>query len=331
MIRNVKLGIILLSFLALVFAAAEMPGQTAVVPDNQPLFDYTDKELSHNVTWIAYGDMRFTDPKETDATNPVVRKWLVDRIAEEKPDAVLLSGDVPWHGATTADYDEYRLETEPWRRAGIRVLPALGNHELNGPDKAQCLENWWSAFPALRGHRWYSVRLGERLAILNLDSNLPLVPASEQQRWIAAQLQALPAKVKFVFFNMHHPPVADFQAAGDADHNARPNEMALADMLKASPLRSRVRFVVCSGHIHNYERFLRDDVTYLVSGGAGAKPRPIVRGADDLFQDPAPANYHFVRFVLHDKAIDAEMVRLADPAATHPKWEVKDRFSIAAW
>ena len=31
--------------------------------------------------------------------------------------------------------------------------------------------------------------------------------------------------------------------------------------------------------------FLRDDTTYLVSGGAGANPRRIVRGADDLFQE----------------------------------------------
>jgi len=31
---------------------------------------------------IVYGDTRFTDPKETSASNPKVRRWLVDKIAE---------------------------------------------------------------------------------------------------------------------------------------------------------------------------------------------------------------------------------------------------------
>jgi len=272
--------------------------------------------------------MRFTDPKETTDTNPTVRKSLVDRIAEERPDAVLLSGDVPWHGGDPGDYAQYRLETEPWRAAKIRVLPALGNHELNGNDPAAGLENWWTAFPALRGRRWYSVRLGSRIAILNLDSNSTLVPGSEQARWITAQMAVLPSSVKFVLFNMHHPPVADFQTGADADHNARPSEIALADLLKTSPPRSRIRFIVCAGHIHNYERFLRDRVTHLVSGGAGAKPRPIVRGEDDLFRDTSEVNYHYVKFVLRGNTITAEMVRLADPTATTAKWEVKDHFQI---
>jgi len=329
-VRPAKYAVLSALILTALVCAWQTAGQVPAAADAKPLFSVADGELSSQLTWIVYGDMRFTDPAETTATNPVVRKWLVDRIAEERPAAVLLSGDVPWHGGISADYVQYRLETEPWRNAKIRVFPALGNHELNGPNPAECLNNWWSAFPELRGHRWYSVRLGSRLAILNLDSNSPLLPESEQQRWIAAQLAGLPASVKFVLFNLHHPPVADIQPLGDADHNPRANEMALATMLAKSPLRGRLRFIVCAGHIHNYERFLRDDITYLVSGGAGARPRPIQRGQDDLYQDPAEANYHYVKFVLHGSVIDAQMVRVADPAAPRPAWEVKDTFKIAA-
>ena len=49
-------------------------------------------DASRPLSVIVYGDTRFTDPKETSATNPKVRRWLVDKIAEEKPDAVLVSG-----------------------------------------------------------------------------------------------------------------------------------------------------------------------------------------------------------------------------------------------
>jgi hypothetical protein len=47
------------------------------------------------LTIIDYGDMRFTNPVETEATNPLTRRWLVSQIAAEHPTVVLLSGDVP--------------------------------------------------------------------------------------------------------------------------------------------------------------------------------------------------------------------------------------------
>ena len=67
-----------------------------------PDFHVRARDLSNPLQIVAYGDMRFTDPAETEATNPKVRRWLVDRIAAEKPDAVLLSGDIPWHGGHAA-------------------------------------------------------------------------------------------------------------------------------------------------------------------------------------------------------------------------------------
>jgi hypothetical protein len=294
------------------------------------LFRMADTELPANPAVVAYGDMRFTDPKEQDATNPKVRHWLAERLGEEKPAAILLSGDVPWHGQEVNDYAVFREETAPWRAANIFVSVALGNHELNGTDKPKCLENWWDAFPKLRGHRWYSVALGSKIFILNLDSNSPLTQGSEQQAWIRQQLAELPSTTRFVFFNLHHPPVADLMPEAGADHNPRPNEIALADMLKVAPVPKRVRMIVAAGHIHNYERFLRDGIVYLVSGGGGAKPRVIRRGPDDLFQDAPEVNYHYVKFVLRGNTLDAQMFRLADPAAGSPTWEVRDRFQVAA-
>ena len=141
-----------------------------------------------------------------------------------------------------------------------------------------CLENWWNAFPELRGRRWYSVQIGNSVYVLNLDSDSSLLPGSEQIGWIKAQLAGLPSSVRFVFFNLHHPPVVDVQVNGDPSHNGRPNEHALAEFLAAAPEKSRVRFIVTAGHIHNYERFFQDGIVYLVSGGGGAKPVPSCAG-----------------------------------------------------
>jgi hypothetical protein len=294
-----------------------------------PDFVRDSRDLSRPLRLIVYGDTRFTDPHETSATNPKVRRWLVDKIAEERPDAVLVSGDVPWHGGQARDYDEYRAETIVWREAHLFIYPALGNHELNGNER-ECIENWWNAFPELRGLRWYSVKLGDSVYILNLDSNSSLLPGSEQIEWIRDQLGHLPASTRFVFFNLHHPPMVDFQPHGDASHNGRPNERALAEFLAQAPQKSRVRFVVAAGHIHNYERFYQAGIVYLVSGGGGAKPRPLVRHAPDLYQDSGFPNYHYVIFVGDGNKLVATMIRVADPDGASPEWEEKDHFEIAS-
>jgi acid phosphatase type 7 len=278
---------------------------------------------------IAYGDMRFTDPSETEVTNPKVRKWLVDKVAAEKPAAIVVSGDIPYIGENAADYAEYHLETAPWRAANIPVFPALGNHELRGNDKI-CLENWWNEFPKLRGKRWYMAEIGARIVVLNLDTASKLTIGSEQIKWVEQQLIDLKKPVQFVIFNLHHPPVADVDPGDDASHNARPNEIALADYLTTAPQGKRVRFIVNAGHIHNYERFFRDGTVYLVSGGGGAKPLAVTRGPNDLYQGTEFPNYHYMKFVFHGKHLNAEMIRVADPSAEKPKWEVKDRFRISA-
>jgi hypothetical protein len=74
-----------------------------------------------SLTVIAYGDTRFTDPSNVTATNPRARAALIARITEERPDAILVSGDLPWHGGVADDYAQFRAETKPWRTHGFRV------------------------------------------------------------------------------------------------------------------------------------------------------------------------------------------------------------------
>lgn len=293
-----------------------------------PTFSVPEHDLRKPVTVIAYGDMRFTDPSNVTATNPSVRRALVARIAQEQPDALLLNGDVPWHGGEKADYSVYQTETQAWRDAHLRVFPALGNHEFARCQPQQCLENWWGAFPEFKGHRWYSVQLGMKLYAIALDSDDSLLPDSAQCRWLEAQLAHLPQDVEFVLVAMHHPPVADIQTKFDVDHNPRPNEIALASFLKRAALTSKAKFVVIAGHIHNYERFDQDGVMYFVSGGGGAVQYPVERTPGDLYQDPSFPNYHYLKFVLAGDLLKGTMYRLANPGAS--AWEVKDTFEIRA-
>jgi acid phosphatase type 7 len=270
--------------------------------------------------------MRFTDPTNVTATNPTARRALVQRIAEEKPDAILLNGDVPWHGGDQNDYEVYRTETQVWRDTNLRIFPALGNHEFSECEVQRCLANWWATFPKLKGRRWYSARFGSKIWIIALDSDDSLLAGSDQHKWLQSQIASLPPEVDFVLLSMHHPPVADIQTQHNVDHNPRSNEIALAQLLKTSAETSRARFIVVAGHIHNYERFLQDGVVYLVSGGGGAVPYPVDRSAADLYQSQEFPTFHYVKFVLEGDTLRGTMYRLSDPTAG--TWEAKDKFEI---
>jgi hypothetical protein len=102
----------------------------------------------------------------------------------------------------------------------------------------------------------------------------------------------------------------------------------LAEFLARAPEKSRARFVVTAGHVHNYERFYQDGIVYLVSGGGGAKPYTIVRQPADLYQDVGFPNYHYVEFVGNGNELVATMFRVADPNAATPLWEEKDHFEV---
>jgi 3',5'-cyclic AMP phosphodiesterase CpdA len=303
-------------------ARTPIAGQGAV-PD---AFTITDRALGDPATFIVYGDMRFTDVRESTATNPGARQALVAKIAAEHPGALLLTGDIPWHGGVTDDYRVYHDETAPWREARLRVYPVLGNHEFSGCAEAQCLENWWQAFPEFRGRRWYGVNLGTHIRALALDSNAPLTEGSPQRAWLEHEIASLPAQVRFVILALHHPPIAD-----EALWVVRSNERGLATYLSGIAPRSTARFLVCGAHVHNYERFEQDGVVYLVSGGGGAKPLFVARGSADQYKDPDFPNFHYVRFRLTGDTLSAEMVRLTDYDAHTPHvWAIKDRFTVSA-
>jgi hypothetical protein len=305
-------------------AAGQTPGPVAA--------DFRVEPTPHEpFRFIAYGDMRFTATSETDASQPGARQALVEQIAADAPVAIFLNGDTVWHGGVANDYAVMQAETAVWRERGIPVFPTLGNHEFSQCEEQQCLANWRSANPQLDGRRWYSVEVGRRLRAFALDTDTSLQDGSPQRAWLATELENLPTSVDFVFIYLHHPPVADPQIGPLANHNPRPNELALAAYLKGFAARSRVRVVVCAGHIHNYERRLQDGILYLVSGGGGAHPYPVIRDSGDAYQAPQFPNFHYLRFTLDGGGLRGEMFRVEDYDAPTPHtFAPMDSFEVRA-
>ena len=282
------------------------------------------------LTFVVYGDTRFTGRERV--ADAGARRALVAGIAAENPVAILIGGDLIYQGDDAGDYATYRSETTEWARRKIPVFPALGNHEFREcrarRDQRPCLENWWSAFESLplRPCRWYSVALGDSLRALVLDSDSSLKPGSEQRTWFERELSEADSDthVRFVLILLHYPPVRDpiFPRGKD--------EAQVQRSLSARAPELRARVIVVGSHVHNYERFERDGILYLVSGGGGATPLPVLRMSGELSRLETSVNFHYLRFTLQGEQLTGTMVRYDATAATGNPWSEPDRFEISA-
>jgi len=283
-------------------------------------------QVSTPFHFVAYGDSRFHDPKDTGAANPAVRQALVKAIAETNPAFISFGGDIVYNGYDKDDWKVWDSETAVWREKKIPVYPALGNHDLHGDEKV-ALANYFQRFPDLKNSVYYSVRAANTL-VLTLDSSLDETSGAQGQ-WLTEKLDHLPGDVDFVFIVLHHPPYtssSDMKLFGGG-HSARSQEQKLAKMLEARQQNQRARIVVFSGHVHNYERHEHGGVTYFVTGGAGAHAYPIERAKDDPFQSKE-VNYHYIMVDVDRGNLKITMHRL-DLTSGTAVWTEPDSVTIA--
>jgi Icc-related predicted phosphoesterase len=284
-------------------------------------------QLKEPLRFIAYGDTRFHDPRDTDAANPEVRVALVKAIANAHPAFVCFTGDIVYNGFDAADWKVWDSETAPFRQNNIPVYPALGNHDLHGSEK-DALGNYFQRFPDLKGSRYYSVQAAN-LLVLVLDSALDET-SGPQGTWLNSKLDSLPGEVDFVFLTFHHPPYtssSDMKMFGGG-HTARSTEQKLAQMLEARQAKMRAKMIVFSGHVHNYERHEHGGITYFVTGGGGAHAYPVERAPGDPFQSKE-INYHYLLVEVDRRAAKITMNRLVLKDGKEA-WTQPDSVTISA-
>lgn len=317
--QRLSIFLVLLAFAACTRSHSQIPSQS------QPVA--LQLQVSAPFRFVAYGDARFHNPKDTEAANPAVRQALVQTIANLKPAFVSFSGDIVYNGDDTNDWKVWDSETTVWREKQIPVYPALGNHDLHGNENT-ALANYFQRFPDLKNSRYYSVRAANTLMLV-LDSSLDEVDGP-QGKWLTQALDTLPSDLDFVFIALHHPP---YTSSSDAKkfgggHSSRSTEQALAQALEARQKNLRARIVVFSGHVHNYERHEHGGVTYFVLGGAGAHAYPIERAATDPFQSK-DINYHYLLVEVDHGHLKATMNRL-DLSTGTVAWTQPDSVEISA-
>jgi len=306
-------------------AGVAKPPQGDIV-DVHPTFTISKFAPLAPLRMIGYGDMRFTDPSVKVGTNPRVRKYLAERVGMEHPDALLLTGDMPYVGANDDDWQVFREETANWWANGALVWPTMGNHELKG-NPTQGIANYLKNFPEIEGHRYYSALMGS-VEVISLDMTTPSGGTSAQATWFAAQLDHIPSQVEFLFILYHTPWVVDEQSQLFTNLPTK-EALTLRHLLEIHLDKMHCRVMVLSGHLHTYERFERNGVEYVISGGGGAEPYPVmIRGPSDLYGDNGFPVYHYLTLEYRDHAIHAAMWKVKDPNAENLSVEVKDEFTL---
>lgn len=281
-------------------------------------------------TFVAYGDVRFTDPAKDRVSYPWQRVQLVEKIAAEKPALIAITGDIVNRGSRIADWRIYDAETKPWRDAQIPVYPVIGNHDVQGNDR-RALANYFARYPELKERRWYSFQYGNAYFIM-LDSTAAITEGSPQWRWLVDQLDfRVPQDADFVFLMLHHPPYTRssspiMKGKFRHGHSAREREEVLAFMLEEKRMRLRAQMVLLAGHVHNYERYQYDHVMYIITGGGGATPYTFRRLSDDFYKGRGPT-FHYGIFTVHKDKLEFRMVKL-DREGDQALWSIADSFEM---
>jgi len=176
----------------------------------------------------------------------------VARIRAMQSPFYVVVGDLVHVGSDLGAWYSF-LDIEGALMAESTIYPALGNHEGNH-------RNYFDFFHLPNNERWYSWDYEDaHFIVLELDDYASVAPGSQQYKWLEDDLSGTTKTWKFVFF--HIPIYACGPQWGSPDLEAR---AALHPLFRAYGVD-----MVFSGHDHNYQRYVVDGVTYIVTGGGG--------------------------------------------------------------
>ncbi len=213
---------------------------------------------------VVYGDMRFTDPGNTSDTQPRVRKWLAGKVGEEKPDLLLLTGDMPFHGSEAADWKIYDQETASWAQQRLRVYPTIGNHE-------DCLIPGAAFRTILPRIRRLIITTGTRCGwetscLLRSTAAHSSGQAGSSERGSGAVRSFTGfGGLRFLFVSCAAGlRFADCPLFWEFPMRPRLIYGTLSNLARLFP--TQIRHL--QRHIHNYERFELNGITHVISGAA---------------------------------------------------------------
>lgn len=181
---------------------------------------------------------------------------IIDQINSMEPAFTIDNGDLVYGG----EPNRYRLFYETVSKLQVPLYTTLGNHDIR--------ENGRETYTKLFGPAYYSFDY-QNFHFAFLDSSRgwtekQAIP-EEQYQWLEKDLAM--AQGRRIFVVTHIPPT-DPRAKTNIDHSFPDKEEA--KRFESMMTKYKVDTVFMS-HIHEYFSFVKDDVRYIIRGGAGAE------------------------------------------------------------
>ena len=164
-----------------------------------------------------------------------------------RPDFFLHAGDLVFDGSDLAAWDDF-FKFEGNLMSRITIFPTLGESE-------GAHYNYFRIFHLPNNERWYSFDYGKaHFVCLQIDGFGDATPGSEQYRWLESDLAATTKPWKIAFF--HYPPYS-YGPVGSKPEARHVHQLFTRYGVK----------LVFTANDRNYQRFVVDGVTYIVTGG----------------------------------------------------------------
>lgn len=274
-------------------AAPPSAGAKAAEPETGvPLFRF-----------VVYGDTR---------TNHRIHQQIVQSVLDANPDFILQTGDLVQFSALSSQWTRFDRITQPIRDKNIPYYPARGNHD-SGPGSRYAAEVR-DIFDS--GNKLYYRFDRQGLRFICLDTESAINEESAQYHWLEGELKHAQKDGKFVVPFFHE---AIFSVGNHAGENR-----ALRSVLHPLFMQYGVK-IVFQGHDHLYYRTLRDNITYVVTGGGGAPLYDIHPGL--LINGDVAKKIH--HFCVADVFSDRIHIRVLASVPGKPGTIKIDEFSLA--
>lgn len=250
-------------------ATTSVPAGSVVATTSVPALSTATAVPVKPLKLLVFGDVRTDGPKP-----PEVYNKLVQLATAEKPDVVLLVGDIINAGNSKIvvknQWANFREATAPL--APARLLPTIGNHDTNFMDWAEPL--YLEAFapdklptngPENYLGEAYSLDLGP-IHLVTVASEMPAHPhrlGTQQLAWLEKDLSANTQPYTLV---MSHDPAYPFGPHKGSSLDAYKGERdTFWNLLK----KYKVNAFIC-GHEHFYVRTQHEGITQIIAGASGS-------------------------------------------------------------
>ncbi|MEZ4302485.1 MAG: metallophosphoesterase [Polyangiaceae bacterium] len=225
-------------------------------------------------------------------TNPGLghTKGVLESVLPEKPEFTLHGGDIQYYDSGLETWASWFPVMQPMLSAGA-FFPAIGNHESEKSDElANYALRFFGGAGFDGGETYYRFETGG-VHFFSLNTEESIGQGSAQATWLESRLgevSQLPGyRFSVVFF---HRPLVTCGDTGD--------DPAAMEFL-APIFAERKVALVLQAHMHGYERFDIDGITYMTAAGGGGLMGDVDENVDRAYCDKrlasAPA-YHGVIF-----------------------------------